>query len=170
MCTDVSEQKYQWEGDRMISVRGAYLCVYACDCCVNQSLRSDVPTFKGKKMGQKVSRQIKAKVASRSVMKSMGSKSPETKEEERQETATARDCVIEIVSESKEIKEEEVSVVDQFTTLEEMLLRMAKAIIARNETQKKQAELMPKDVDKEDAEPKETMGLYWKRELRNSRT
>ena len=86
------------------SRRGAYLCVYACDCCVNQSLRSEVPTFKGRKMGQKISRQIKAKVASRRLRKSRGSKSPETKEEERQETAMARDCVIEIVSESKEIK------------------------------------------------------------------
>ena len=101
------------------SRRGAYLCVYVCDCCVNQSLRSEVPTFKGRKMGQKISRQIKAKVASRRVRKSRGSKSPETKEEERQETAMARDCVIEIESESKEIKEEEVLVVDPLTTSEE---------------------------------------------------
>ena len=42
-------QKHQWEGDRRISVR-ANLCVYACDCCVNQGLRSEVPTFKGRKM------------------------------------------------------------------------------------------------------------------------
>ena len=76
------------------SRRGANLCVYACDCCVNQSLRSEVPTFKGRKMGQKISRQIKAKVASRRVRKSRGSKIPKTKEEERQETAMARDCVI----------------------------------------------------------------------------
>ena len=69
-----------------------------------------MPTFKGMKMGQKISRQIKAKVASRRVRKSRGSKSPKTKEEERQEAAMARDCVIQIVSESKEIKEEEVSV------------------------------------------------------------
>ena len=136
VCTDVSEQKYQWEGDRRISVRGAYLCVYACDCCVNQSLRSEVPTFKGRKMGQKISRQIKAKVANRRVRKSRGSKSPKTKEEERQETAMARDCVIEIVSESKEIKEKEVPVVNPLTTSEEMLLGMARAIIARNEIQK----------------------------------
>ena len=27
------------------------ICVYACDCCVNQSLRSEVPTSK-RKMGQ----------------------------------------------------------------------------------------------------------------------
>ena len=96
-------------------MRGAYLCVYACDCCLKQSLRSEVPTFKGRKMGQKISRQIKAKVANRRVRKSSGSKSPKTKEEERQETAMARDCVIEIVSESKEIKEEEVPVVDPLT-------------------------------------------------------
>ena len=118
-----------------------------------------MPTFKGRNMGQKVSRQIKAKVASRSVMKSMGSKSPETKEEERQETAMARDCVIEIESESKEIKEEEVLVVDPLTTSEEMLLGMARAIIARNETHNNQAELMSKEVEKEDVEPKETKGL-----------
>ena len=93
-------------------------------------------------MRQKVCRQIKAKVASRRVRKSRGSKSRKTKEEERQETAMARDCVIEIVSESKEIKEEEVPVVDPLTTSEEMLLGMARAIIARNETQKKEAELM----------------------------
>ena len=131
-------QKHQWEGDLRISVR-ANLCVHACDCCVNQSLRSEVPTFKGRKMGQKISRQIKTKVASRRLRKSRGSKSPETKEEERQEPAMARDCVIEIESESKEIKEEEVLVVDPLTTSEEMLLGMARAIIARNETQKKQA-------------------------------
>ena len=98
-----------------------------------------MPTFKGSKMGQKISRQIKANVASRRVRKSRGSKIPETKEEERQETAMARDCVIEIESESKEIKEEEVLVVDPLTTSEEMLLRIGTAIIARNETQKKQA-------------------------------
>ena len=149
-------QKHQWDGDRRISVRGAYLCVYACGCCVNQSLRSEVPTFKGRKMVQKVSRQIKAKVASRRVRKSRGSKSPKTKEEERQETAMARDCVIEIESESKEIKEEDVLVVDPLTTSEEMLLGMARAIIARNETQKKQAELRSEEVGKEDAEPKGT--------------
>ena len=148
-------QKHQWEGDRRISVR-ANLCVYACDCCVNQGLRSEVPTFKGRKMGQKISRQIKAKVASRRVRKSRGSKIPKTKEEERQETAMARDCVIEIVSESKEIKEEEVLVVDPLTTSEEMLLGMARAIIARNETQKKQTELRSEEVGKEDAEPKGT--------------
>ena len=49
--------------------------------------------------------------------------------------------------------------VDPFTTSEEMLLGMARAIIARNETQKKQAELRSKEVGKEDAEPKETKGL-----------
>ena len=65
----------------------------------------------------------------------------------------ARDCVIEIVSESKEIKEEEVPVVDPLTTSGEMLLGMARAIIARNETQKKQAELLAKEVEKENAEP-----------------
>ena len=48
----------------------------------------------------------------------------------------ARDYVIDIVSESKEILEEEVSVVDQLTTSEDLLLGMARAIIARNETQK----------------------------------
>ena len=66
----------------------------------------------------------------------------------------ARDCVIEIVSESMEIKEEEVPVVDPLTTSEGMLLGMARAIIARNETQKKQVELRSKEVEKEDAEPK----------------
>ena len=49
----------------------------------------------------------------------------------------ARDCVIEIVNGSKEIKEEEVPVVDPLTTSEEMLLGMARATITRNETQKK---------------------------------
>ena len=71
----------------------------------------------------------------------------------------ARDCVIEIVSESKEIKAEEVPVVDPLTTSEEMLLGMARAIIARNETQKKQAELLAKEVEKEDGEPNGTTGL-----------
>ena len=147
--------------------------MYACDCCVNQSLRSEVPTFKGRKVGQKISRQIKAKVASRRVRKSRGSKSPETKEEWRQETVMARDCVIEIVSVSNKIKEEEVSVVDPLTTSEEMLLGMAMAIIARNETQKKQAELISKDVEKEDVEPKGTMGLIREKrveELQDVRT
>ena len=37
--------------------RGAYLCVYACDCCVNQSLRSEVPTSK-RKMGQTASVEV----------------------------------------------------------------------------------------------------------------
>ena len=96
-----------------------------------------------------------------------GSKSPETKEEERQETAMARDCVIEIESESKEIKEEEVLVVDPLTTSEEMLLGMARAIIARNETQKKQAELLSKKVRKKTLSRRERMD--GKRESRNSR-
>ena len=71
----------------------------------------------------------------------------------------ARDCVVEIVSVSNKIKEEEVSVVNPRTTSYDMLLRMARAIIARNETQKRQAELMSKEVEKEDAEPKGTMRL-----------
>ena len=41
--------------------------------------------------------------------------------------------------------------VDPFTTSVEMLLGMARAIISRNETQKKQAKLRSKEVDKEDA-------------------
>ena len=40
-----------------------------------------------------------------------------------------------------------------------MLLGMARAIIARNETQKNQAELRSKDVEKEDVEPNGTTGL-----------
>ena len=79
-----------------------------------------MPTFKERKMGQKISRQIKAKVASRRLRKSRGSKIPETKEEERQETAMARDCVIEIESESKEIKEEEVAVTIRWDKESEM--------------------------------------------------
>ena len=78
-------------------------------------------------------------------------------EKERQETAMVRDCVIEIVSESREIKKEQVSVVETFTTSEEMLLRMMRAIIARNETQIKQAESTSKEVEKEYAEPKVKM-------------
>ena len=58
------------------SRRGANQCVYPCDCCVNQSLRSEVPTFKGRKMGQKISRQIKAKVASRRLRKLRGVEKP----------------------------------------------------------------------------------------------
>ena len=64
-------------------------------------------------------------------------------------------------------------VVDPLTTSEEMLLGMARAIIARNETQKKQAELMSKEVDKEDAEPKEPKGLIREKrvdELEDGRT
>ena len=35
-----------------------YIGVYACDCCVKQSLRSEVPTFKGRKMGQTASAEL----------------------------------------------------------------------------------------------------------------
>ena len=72
-------------GGRSEDLGKGRICVYACDCCVNQSLMSEVPTFKGRKMGQKVSRQIKAKVASRRLRKPRGSKTTDTKEEERQE-------------------------------------------------------------------------------------
>ena len=50
---------------------------------------------------------------------------------------------------------------------------MARAIIARNETQKKQAELRSKEVGKEDAEPKGTIGLIREKrvdELQDVRT
>ena len=46
-------------------------------------------------------------------------------------------------------------VVDPLTTSEEMLLRIGTAIIAQNETQKKQAQLMSKEVGKEDASRRE---------------
>ena len=46
-----------------------------------------------------------------------------------------------------------------------MLLIMAMAIIARNEIQKKQAEVMSKEVDKEDAEPKGTTGLILEKDV-----
>ena len=61
-CRSRNISRMEIGGSRSVA---AYLCVYACNCCVNQSLRSEVPTFKGRKMGQKISRQIKAKVASR---------------------------------------------------------------------------------------------------------
>ena len=62
--------------------------------------------------------------------------------------------------------------VDPFTTADEKLLRVARAI-ARNETQKQQAELMSIEVEKEDAEPSVTMGLIREKrveKLQNVRT
>ena len=56
MCvpSDRSQNYQRWEIGGSRRGISAYLCVYVCDCCVNQSLRSEVPTSK-RKMGQTAS-------------------------------------------------------------------------------------------------------------------
>ena len=45
-------------GGRSEDLGEGRVCVYACDCCVNQSLGSEVPTFKGRKMWQTASTKL----------------------------------------------------------------------------------------------------------------
>ena len=57
VCVPSDRSQKNINGWRSEDLGEARICVYACDCCVNQSLRSEVPTSK-MKMGQTASVEV----------------------------------------------------------------------------------------------------------------